>query len=175
MIYIVYVHISSLYKYLYHILVNIQAPEIQTSTKEKLSQCVRKACDKKDMAETVCNIMNKKADKLKPFLAQGVQIQEEELVNLVRDIEDYKKSMEIAEREMRESTSAFMAAHGTTLEVLGEAGRIKYKQRFHTKVSKDVRCIFCTMQFPTAELWTKHIIDCHWGIFEHTVSTCFTC
>ena len=116
--YIVYIHISSLYKYLYHILVNIQALEIQTSTKEKLSQCVRKACDKKDMAETVCNIMNKKADKLKPFLAQGVQIEEEELVNLVRDIEDYKKSMEIAEREMRESTSAFMAAHGTTLEVL---------------------------------------------------------
>ena len=45
MIYIVYVHISSFYKYLYHILVNIQAPEIRTSTKEKLSQCVRKACD----------------------------------------------------------------------------------------------------------------------------------
>ena len=175
MIYIVYVHISWFYKYLYHILVDIQAPEIPTSTKEKLSQCVGKACDKKDMAETVCNIVKKKADKLKPFLAQGVQIQEEELVNLVRDIEDYKKSMEIAEREMRESMSAFMAAHGTTLEVLGEAGRIKYKQRFHTKVSKDVKCIFCTMQFPTAELWTKHIIDCHWAIFEHTVSICYTC
>ena len=175
MIYIVYVHISSFYKYLYHILVNIKAPEIRTSRKEKLSQCVRKACDKKDMAETVCNIIKKKADKLKHFLAQGVQIQEEELVNLVRDIEDYKKSMEIAGREMRESTSAFMTAHGTTLEVLGEADRIKYKHRFCTKVLKDIRCIFCTMQFPTAELRTKHIVDCHWGLFENTVSICFTC
>ena len=175
MIYIVYIHISSFYKYLYHILVNIEAPEIQTSMKEKLSECVRKACDKKDMAETVCNMVKKKADKLKPFLAQGVYIQEDELVNLVRDIEEYQKSMEIAEREMRESTSAFMVAHGTTLEVLGEAGKIKYKERFHRKVSKDVRCIFCSMQFQSAELWTKHIVDCHWGIFKDTVSICFTC
>ena len=122
MIYIVYIHVSSFYKY-FHISVNIEAPEIQTSTKEKLSECVRKACDKKDMVETVCNMVKKKADKLKPFLAQGVYIQEDELVNLVRDIEEYQKSMEIAEREMRESTSAFMVAHGTTLEVLGEAGK----------------------------------------------------
>ena len=75
---------------------------------------------------------------------------------------------------MRESTSAFMAAHGTTLEVLGEAGKIKYKQRFCTKVSTGVKCIFCSMQFPTAELRKKHIVDCHWAIFEHTVSICYT-
>ena len=69
----------------------------------------------------------------------------------------------------------FMAAHGTTLEVLGEAGKIKYKQRFCTKVSTDVKCIFCSMQFPTAELCKKHIVNCHWTIFEHTVSICYTC
>ena len=113
--------------------------------KEKLSECVRKAFDKKDMADTVCNIAKKKVDKLKPFWAKGVNIEEEELENLLSDIEDYKKSMEIAERDMRERMSAFMVTHGTTLEVLGEAGRIKYKERFCRKVLKDVRCIFCTM------------------------------
>ena len=127
------------------------------------------------MAESVCNMVKKKGDKLKPFLAQGVYIQEDKLVNLVRDIEEHQKSMEIAEREMRESTSAFMVAHGTTLEVLGEAGKIKYKEMFRRKVSKDVSCIFCSMQFQSTELWTKHIIDCHWGIFKDTVSICFTC
>ena len=76
---------------------------------------------------------------------------------------------------MRESTSAFMAAHGTTLEVLGEAGKIQYNQRFCTKVSTDVKCIFCRMQFPSVELCKRHIIDCHWAIFEHTVSICYTC
>ena len=175
MIYIVYIHISSFYIYLYHIVVNIEAPEIQTSTKEKLSECVRKACEKKNMAESVCNMAKKTGDKLKPFLAQGVDIQEDKLVNLVKDIEEHQKSMEIAEREMRESTSAFMVAHGTTLEVLGEAGKIKYKEKFRRKVSKDVSYIFCSMQFQSTKLWTKHIIDCHWGIFKDTVSICFTC
>ena len=76
---------------------------------------------------------------------------------------------------MKESTSAFMAAHGTTLEVLGEAGKIQYKQRFHAKLSTDIKCMFCRMQFPSVELCKKHIIDCHWAIFEHTVSICYTC
>ena len=69
---------------------DIQSPEIPTSTKEKLLQHAGKACDKKDIAETVCNIVKQKAHKLKPFLAQGAQIQEEELVHLMRDIEEYK-------------------------------------------------------------------------------------
>ena len=175
MICIVYVHISWFYKYSYHILVDIQAPEIATSIKEKLLQCVAKACNKKDIAEAVADAVKQKAEKLKPFLVQGVQIWEEELVHLVREIEEYKKSMEVAEWQMRESISAFVAVHGTTLEVLGEAGKIKYKQRFCTKVSTYVKCIFCSMQFPTVELHKKHIIDRHWAIFEHIVSICYTC
>ena len=172
---IVYVHISWFYKYSYDILVDIQAPQIATSTKEKLSQCVAKVYDKKDMAEAVSDVVKQKAEKLKPFLVQVVEIWEDKLVHLVGEIEEYKKSMEVAEWEMRESMSAFMAAHGTTLEVLGEAGKIQYKQRFCTKVSTDVKCIFCTMQFPSVELCKKHMIDSHWAIFQHTVSICYTC
>ena len=175
MICIVYVHISWFYKYSYHILVDIQAPEIATSTKEKLLQCVAKAWDEKSHSRSSIQCGEAESRKVETILVQGVQIWEDKLVHLVGEIEEYKKSMEVSEWEMRESMSAFMAAHGTTLEVLGEAGKIHYKQRFHTKVSTDVKCIFCRIQFPSVELHKKHIIDCHWAIFEHTVSSCYTC
>ena len=100
---------------------------------------------------------------------------DEELEHLVEEIEDYKKSMKEAEKQMKSTTSAFMAAHATTLEVLGEARKVHYKQRFRSKVSTDVRCMFCTMVFFSSELQKKHIISCHWTIFEATVSISYTC
>ena len=51
---------------------------------------------------------------------------DEELEHLVEEIEDYKKSMKEAEKPMKSTRSAFMAAHATTLEVLGEAQKVQY-------------------------------------------------
>ena len=100
---------------------------------------------------------------------------DEELEHLVEEIKDYKKSMKEAEKQMKTTTSAFLAAHATMMEVLGEAGKVEYKQRFHYSVSKDVRCMFCTMVFPSSEAQKKHIISCHWTIFEATVSILYIC
>ena len=99
---------------------------------------------------------------------------DEEFEHLVEEIEDYQKSMKVAEKQMKASTSAFMAAHATILEVLGEAGKVQYRQRFHLKLSTDMKCMFCTMVFSSAELWKKYIISCHWAIFEDTVSISYT-
>ena len=100
---------------------------------------------------------------------------DDELEDLVAEIEDYKKSMQVAEKEMKASTSAFMAAHATTLEVFGEARKVQNKQRFCSKVSRDMKCMFCRMTISSAELWKKHIISCHWTVFEDTVSISYTC
>ena len=100
---------------------------------------------------------------------------DDELEDLVAEIEDYKKRMQVAENQMKASTSAFMAAHVTTLKVLGEARKVQYRQRFHSKVSRDMKCMFCRMAFSSSELWKKHIISCHWAIFEDTVSISYTC
>ena len=97
------------------------------------------------------------------------------MVDLVGEIEDYKKSMQVAEQEMKASTSAFMAAHATMLEVLGEAGKVQYMKRFCAKLSTDIKCMFCGMEFSSVEVCKKHIIHCHWAIFEDTVSICYTC
>ena len=136
---------------------------------------MQKARDEKETAEAECYVVKEKARELKQLLVPGMEMCDEELEHLVEEIEDYKKSMKEAEKQMKTTTSAFMAAHATMMEVLGEAGKVQYKQRFHCRVSTDVRCMFCTMVFPSSEAQKKHIISCHWTIFEATVSISYTC
>ena len=175
MICIVYVHISWCHNYPHDILVHIQAGEIATYTEKRLSECVEKAWDKKETTEAECDLVKEKARELKWLLVPGVEMCDDELEDLAAEIEYYKKSMQVAEKELKASTSAFMAAHATTLEVLGEVGKVEYKHRFHSKVPGDMKCMFCRMAFSSAELWKRHIISCHWAIFEDTVSISYTC
>ena len=100
---------------------------------------------------------------------------DEELEHLVEEIEDYKKSMNQAEKQMKSGTSAFMAASSTTMEVLGMGGKVQYNQRFHSRGLTDIRCMFCTMVFQSHKVRKRHIISCHWTTFEGTVSICYTC
>ena len=94
--------------------------------KKRLSECVEKAQDKKETAEVECDLVKEKARELKRLLVPGVEMCDDKLEDLVAEIEDYKKSMQVAEKEMKASTSAFMAAHATTLNILGEAGKVQY-------------------------------------------------
>ena len=99
----------------------------------------------------------------------------QELEYLVNDIEDYKKKMEQAEKQMQSSSSAFMTAHAATMEVLGIVGKVQYHERFSNKGSRDVRCMFCMMEFNSYEVQKRHIISCHWTVFEATVSISHKC
>ena len=135
----------------------------------------KKFQDEKETAEAGCDFVKEKAREFKWLLVPGMEMCDEELEHLVEEIEDYKKSMKVAEKQMKSSTSAFMAAHATTLEVLGEAGKVQYRQRFCSKGSTDMKCMFCTMVFSSSKLQKKHIISCHWAIFEDTVSISYTC
>ena len=76
---------------------------------------------------------------------------------------------------MKSSTSAFMAAHSAMMEVLGVAGKVQYHQKLSLKGLRDIRCMFCMMVFDSHEVWKRHIISCHWTVFEATVSICYTC
>ena len=100
---------------------------------------------------------------------------DQELEHLVHEIEDYQKRMEQAEKQMKSSSSAFMAAHSATVEVLGVAGIVQYHERFIHKGLRDVRCMFCTMVFDSDEVWKRHVISCHWTVFEATVSISYKC
>ena len=109
------------------------------------------------------------------MLVPSVEMSDQELKHLVHEIEDCKKSMEQAERQMKSSTSAFMAAQSALMDILSVAGKVHYHQRFSSKGLRDMRCMFCTMIFNHHEVWKRHIISCHWTVFEATVSICYTC
>ena len=98
MICIVYVHISWCHNYPYDILVHVQTGEIATCTEKRLSECVKKAEDKKETAEVECDLVKEKARELKPLLVPGVEMCDDELEDLVAEIENYKKSMQVAEK-----------------------------------------------------------------------------
>ena len=99
----------------------------------------------------------------------------QELEHLVHDIENYKKSMEWAEKQMQSTSSAFMAAHWSTMEEFGVTGKVQYQQRFSHKGVRHIRCMFCMMVFNSHEVHNKHITSCHWTVFEATVSISYTC
>ena len=86
--------------------------------RKKLSECVQKAWEEKETAEAECDLVKEKARELKRLLVPSMETCDEELEHLVEEVEDYKKSMKEAEKQMKSSTSAFMTAHATTLEYL---------------------------------------------------------
>ena len=57
------------------------------------------------------------------MLAHGVEMSDEELEYLVNEIEDYKKQMAQAEKQMESSSLAFLTVHAATMEVLGMVGK----------------------------------------------------
>ena len=168
-------HIILCHDFLYHILVNIQVGNIPTDKEKRLLKCVENARDEKDKKEQECDLVKCKAKDLKPLLVPSVEMSDKELEHLMNEIEDYQKKMEKAEKQMKSSSSAFMPAHSATMEVLGVAGKVKYHERFSKKGSRDVRCMFCMMAFDSNEAQKRHILSCHWTVFEATMSISHKC
>ena len=101
----------------------------------------------KDKTEQECDLVKHKVKDLKRLLVPDMQMSDEELKNLVTEVEDYRQKMAKTEVQMKSTSSAFMAAHLATMEVLGVAGKVKYNERFSKKGSRDVRCMFCSRVF----------------------------
>ena len=112
---------------------------------------------------------------MKRLLAPDVEMSNEELEDLIKEIKDYKQQMAQMEKQMEASSSAFLSVHAATMEVLGMIGKVKYQERFHKKGSRDVRCMFCMLVFESCELLNKHIISCHWMVFTATMSISDKC
>ena len=84
----------------YHILVHIQVGNTTTHQEERLLKCVKNARDERKKVEKECDLVKCKAQDLKQLLAHGVEMSDEELEYLVNEIEDYKKQMAEAEKQM---------------------------------------------------------------------------
>ena len=79
---------------------------------------------------------------LRKLLVCDVEMSDKELQDLICEVEEYKEHMAKAERQMKNTTLAFLSAHAATMEVLGAAGKVKYHQTFRKGSATEVRCMF---------------------------------
>ena len=108
------------------------------------------------------------------MLVCDVEMSDKELRDLICEVEEYKEHMPKAERQMKNTTSAFLSAHAATMEVLGAAGKVKYDQTFRKRSAKEVRCMFCSMMFENMGQRKKHITTAHWTVFTANVGISHT-
>ena len=153
----------------------MQVGDTTTDQEQRLLKWVENARDEKEKAEKEHNLVKCKAKDLKQLLAPGVEMSDQELEYLVNDIEDYKKKIAQAEKQMQSSSLAFTTVQAATMEVLGMVGKVQYHERFSNKGSRDVRCMFCMMVFDSYEIRNRCIISCHLTVFEATVNISHKC
>ena len=61
-------------------------------------------------------------------------MRDDDYTELLREVDEYEQVLKAAESEMKASQSAFMVAHGTTMEVLGAAGQVQLSgERYNKK------------------------------------------
>ena len=108
------------------------------------------------------------------MLVHDVEMNDKDLQDLICKVEEYKEHMAKAERQMKNTTSAFLSAHAATMEVLGAAGKVKYDQTFRKRSAKEVRCMFWSMTFENMGQRKKHIMTAHWTVFTANVSISHT-
>ena len=108
------------------------------------------------------------------MLVCDVQMSDKELRELIDEVEEYKEHMAKAERQMKNTTLAFLSAHATTMEVLGAAGKIKYDKTFRKRGANEIRCMFCSMTFENMGERKRHITTAHWTMFTAHVSISHT-
>ena len=123
---ILFAHITSYYDFPYHISANLQVGVVPTDAEKWLSQCIDNAPCEKEKTEQECDLMKYKLKCLKRLLVPDMKMSDEELKNLVTEIEEFKQKITKTEEQMKSTSSAFMAAHAATMEVLGVAGKVKY-------------------------------------------------
>ena len=114
----------------------------------RLQEAVTEAIDRHEKVDEEYERVMKNVENLKQMLRPDVVMSDEEMVDLLKDINELKAEMQKSKDNMKGATSAFMGAHSVTLEVLGSAGEVKLMDgRFSRKGRCEVKCMFCHMEF----------------------------
>ena len=138
---------------------------------QKLEKVIQDASGKKSEVKRYNEKVKKKADELKDKLWDDIQLTDDDYMELLREVDEYEQVLKATENEMKASQSAFMVAHGTTMEVLGVAGQVKLGgERYNKKGPWKYQCLFCLMSFDTAEMRNYHTLMYHWNVMDSAVS-----
>ena len=136
-----------------------------------MEQKINDAIKEKETTKMYNDKVVEKASKLKKMLRDDVKLNDKQYMEIMQDVHKYEKLLREAEDKMKKSQGTFMAAHGTTLEVLKKSGEIKISdERFSIRGQRKYECIFCSMRFDTTELRRHHIYMYHWKSMDKAVS-----
>ena len=90
----------------------------------RLEKDIQDASGKQSEVKNYSEKVKKKADDLKDKLRDDIQLRDDDNMKLLREVDEFEQVLNAAENEMKASQSAFMVAHGTTMELLGVAGQV---------------------------------------------------
>ena len=87
---------------------------------------------------------------------------DDDLKSMVDELATLNAEMNKARDYMDSAKAAFLSAHGTTSEYLGQAGEVKLNKRFHRQGERTAMCLFCTLKFNDAVTRKQHILQTHY-------------
>ena len=88
-------------------------------------KAVNTAIEDKSEAEKYSKKVIEKAKELEERLLPDVGITREQYLEIINDVNEYKKQVKDSEKQMQSSNSSLLAACSTTMEVLGVSGQVK--------------------------------------------------
>ena len=100
---------------------------------QSLEKNIQDASGKKSEAKNYSVKFKKKADELKDKLRDDIQLRDDDYMEFLKEVHEYQQILKAAENKMKASQSAFMVAHGTTMEVLGVGGQVQLGEERYNK------------------------------------------
>ena len=130
-------------------------------------KAVNTAIKDKSEAEKYSKKVMEKAKELKKRLLHDAGFTRAQYLEIINDINEYKKQVKDSEKQMQSSHSSLLAACSSTMEVLGVSDQVKISDtRFSQRGERKYKCLFCMMRFDTTALRKHHISLYHWDSVE---------
>ena len=148
---------------MYLVVVNVcradnDVAEKHVRLQSRISAAHRKDREVRDKAEEIDSIVQH----FRTIIRADIKMLDEDLKSMVDELATLNAEMNKAKDYMDSAKAAFLSAHGTTLEYLGQSGEVKLNKRFHRQGERTAMCLVCTLKFNDAVTRKLHILQTHY-------------
>ena len=123
-----------------------------------ISAAHRKDREVRDKAEEIDSIVQH----FRTIMRADIKMADEDLKSMVDELATLNAQMIKAKDYMDSAKAAFLSAHSTTLEYLGQSSAVKLHKQFHRQGERTAMCLFCTLKFNDAVTRKRHILQTHY-------------
>ena len=112
----------------------------------RISAAHRKDSKVREKAQEIDSIVQH----FRTIMRADIKMSDEDLKSMVDELATLITEMIKAKDYMDSAKAAFLSAHSTTLEYLGQSGEVKLNKQFHRQDERTAMCLFCTLKFNDA-------------------------